>query len=191
MRSTPDNDLPSCAPSGPGSKPRVSRSHAATSTVARIDVVENDGSGPATHARQHGDVLLAVRSSIRDRLTDDSGLGLELPEQPAAFRIDRLEPAVHRAVEDDIACGCKRATPHREIFVDRPHCTLGDRVPRRDETTITGAWTALHFDDGAHVGSARNEARRHDFFVLAQVLVRDVEEARPGRPSRGLPVLAA
>src|SRR6266566_1428803 len=67
--------------------------------VARIDVVEYDGSGPATHARQHGDVLLAVRSSIRDRLTDDSGLGLELPEQLAAFRVDRLEPAVHRAVK--------------------------------------------------------------------------------------------
>src|SRR6185369_5574783 len=105
------DDPPTCAPSGTGSKLRISRSHAATSSVvqstmptsrecehmklaslggaqlevadragkatrgaavARIDVVEGDGSGPATHARQHGDVLLAVRSPVGDRLTDDS-----------------------------------------------------------------------------------------------------------------------
>src|SRR5438045_5826366 len=109
MRSTPDNDLPSCAPSGPGSNSRVSRSHAVRSSVAqittttsrerehiehaslggallevahhickatrgtavaRIDIVEHHSAGPATHAREHGDVLLAVRCPICDRLTE-------------------------------------------------------------------------------------------------------------------------
>ena len=43
--------------------------------------------------------------AIGDRLADDPGAGLELPQQLAGVGIDRLEPAVHRAVEDDVAGG--------------------------------------------------------------------------------------
>src|SRR6185295_17565869 len=103
MRSTPESDLSSRAPSGPGSNSRLSRSHAVRrsaaqsvtptsrkredmkpsflavampevahhvreaahrAAVARIDAIECDRPGPAAHARQHGDVLLAVRRAV-------------------------------------------------------------------------------------------------------------------------------
>src|SRR5581483_9596816 len=67
------------------------------------EVAGDDGAGPSAHAGEYGDVLLAVRAFVRDRLSDDSGTGLELPQLLAAARVDRLEPPVHRSVEGDVA----------------------------------------------------------------------------------------
>ena len=69
--------------------------------------------------------------AIGDRLADDPGAGLELPQQLAGARVDRLEPAVHRAVEDDVAGGRERAAPDREILLDLPARLARRPGPRR------------------------------------------------------------
>src|SRR5678816_191939 len=55
---------------------------------------------PATDAREHGDVLLAVGPHVRHRVADDARRGLELPDLLTGLGVERLEPALHRAVED-------------------------------------------------------------------------------------------
>src|SRR6266542_4269748 len=85
--------------------------------VARVEVAGNHRTGPSAHTGEHRDVLLAVGSAIGHRLPDDSRSGLELPQQRAALRVDRLEPAVHRAVEHDVAAGSHA--------VNTPRCPPG------------------------------------------------------------------
>src|SRR5688500_9997408 len=89
--------------------------------VAGIEVAGDDRSRPAANAGEDGHVLLAVRSAIADRLADDPRSGLELPERRAGARVHRLEPVVHRAVEDDVAGGGERTAPHRKLLLDAPH----------------------------------------------------------------------
>src|SRR4051794_41062868 len=71
--------------------------------VAGIELARDDGARPAAHAAEHRDVLLAVRAAVGDRLADDSGAGLELPEELARARVDGAEPALHRSIEDHVA----------------------------------------------------------------------------------------
>ena len=49
--------------------------------VARVEIARDDRARPAADAGEHGDVLLAVRAAVGDRLADDPRAGLELPEQ--------------------------------------------------------------------------------------------------------------
>src|SRR5688500_19022422 len=79
--------------------------------VARIEVVRDDRAGPAADAVEDGDVLPSVGPAVGDRLRDDAGRRAEAPEQLAGARVERLEPAVHRAVEDDVAGRRERAAP--------------------------------------------------------------------------------
>ena len=69
---------------------------------------------------------------IRHRLADDAGAGLELPELLARARVDGLEPAVHRAVEHDVAGGDECPAPHGQVFLD-----LHTRAGRQDPTRRT------------------------------------------------------
>src|SRR6185437_15713064 len=78
------------------------REAAAGAFVARIEVAGDDAARPAADARQHGDVLPVFGAAIRHRLADDPRARLEFPELIAGLRVDRLEPAFHRAVEDDV-----------------------------------------------------------------------------------------
>src|SRR5205085_11498213 len=80
--------------------------------VPRIEIARDDGAGPAADAVQDRDVLLTVRTAVGDRLADDSRGRLEAPQQLPRLRVHRLEPAVHRAVEDDVARRRERPTPH-------------------------------------------------------------------------------
>ena len=99
--------------------------------VARVEVAADDGARPAADAGQDGDVFVPVRPAIGDRLADDAGAGLELPFQFAAARIDRLEPAVHGSVEDQVAGGGQGAAPERQVFLDLPGGLLLAPDPRR------------------------------------------------------------
>ena len=49
---------------------------------------DDDRAGPAADAGQDRDVLPAVRPAIGDRLADDPGAGLELPQQLAGPGVD-------------------------------------------------------------------------------------------------------
>src|SRR5438105_9117561 len=158
--------------------------------VARIEVVRYDETGPSTHARKHRDVLAAVAAAVRDRLPDDARDGLVLPELAPVLRVDRLEPAVHRSVEHEVAAGGERAAPHREGLRDRPHLLARDRIPRH-EATARLVEVLVHLGFGAEVGRARDVTRRKEGRVLAQVLMRHIEQSRARRPRTRLPVLGA
>ena len=84
------------------------------------------------------DVLLAVGAGVGHRVADDAGADLELPEHRAVARVDGLEPAVERAVEDDVARRRERAAPHRERLLDPPDLPARRRVPR-DELALVAA----------------------------------------------------
>src|SRR5262249_55805822 len=60
--------------------------------------------GPATDARQDGDVLLAAMF-VRRHVADDAGRGFELVKLLACLGIYRFEIAFERAVEHDAARG--------------------------------------------------------------------------------------
>src|SRR6185437_4528650 len=75
----------------------------------------------APNAGVDRDVLPAVRTRVRDRIADDAGTHLELPEQRAALRIDRLEPPVERSVEHDVTARGEHAAPHGILLPDLPH----------------------------------------------------------------------
>src|SRR5690349_20564743 len=67
-----------------------------TGSIADIEITRYDSASPSADARMDGDVLLAVGPAVRHGLTDDSGVGPELPQQGTALRIERFENAVHR-----------------------------------------------------------------------------------------------
>src|SRR5690349_19859914 len=89
--------------------------------VARGESTRNDRARPAADTREYRHVLLPGRPTITNRLPDDPRATLELPQQRTALRIDRLEPTVHRAVENNIARRHERAAPHRKVFRDGPN----------------------------------------------------------------------
>src|SRR6185437_14431598 len=69
-----------------------------------------DGSGhhrtrPSADPREHGDILMPVRSAVADGLTDDSAVDLVTPQQISGARVHRLEPSIHGAVKNDVARG--------------------------------------------------------------------------------------
>src|SRR5690349_446091 len=107
--------------------------HAAPATsragIACIEISRHHTACPAADARHHGDVLLAIRCFVRDRLTDDSGACLELPKQCAGARVQRLEPSFHRSVEHDAAGRGEGAAPYREALLHLPHGATGSDIP--------------------------------------------------------------
>src|SRR3569623_157444 len=97
---------------------------------ARIDLGVGHDSGPAADARENGDILLSVRAAVGDRLTDEAGACAKLPKHVAVLGVDRLEQAVHGAVEGDIAGGYERAAPDRKVFVNFPGLLARHLIPR-------------------------------------------------------------
>src|SRR6185503_7705803 len=106
--------------------------------VTRIETAGDDRARPSTDTRENRDVLLAIGSAIGHRLADDPGANFRLPELLARLRVDCLEPAVHRAVERDVAGGDRDSTPDRKALLDRPYLFAADRVPR-DELAAVAA----------------------------------------------------
>ena len=116
----------SCDPAGPSSRRR-----------SRAPAVGSRGSSPpATIApaqpptpERIATYCLPSGPAVGDRLADDPGAGLELPQQLAGARVDRLEPAVHRAVEDDVARRRQRAAPDGKLLLDLQTVLAVDRIP--------------------------------------------------------------
>src|SRR4029079_14533142 len=66
------------------------------------------------------DVLLAVGAGVRHRRADDARSDLELIEHGPVGGVHRLEPAVQRVVENDVARGGQRAAPHGKRLLYAP-----------------------------------------------------------------------
>src|SRR4051812_23345668 len=97
--------------------------------VARIKATRHDDSGPSTYAGENRDVLLTVGTTICDGLSDDPGPGLKFPKLFSAYGVNGFEPAIHRAVEDDVSGGCERPAPHRKLFLQYPDRFRVDGIP--------------------------------------------------------------
>src|SRR3954449_4279018 len=137
-------------------------------SVARIDLSGDDRAGPAANAGEHRDVLLAIRAAVAYGLADDAGARAEAPQHLARVRIERLEDAVHRAVEDDAARGGERAAPHREVLLHRPALLRRDGVPGA-EFAAMAARAGLHPDLRADVRRAGDVARLVGARVLTEI----------------------
>src|SRR5690606_23329352 len=97
--------------------------------VLRAQITGDDGPGPPTDAGEDRNVLLAIGPSIRDRLANHTGAGLELPQRYAAAGVERFDHPLHIAVKDQIAGRGEGAAPHREALAHLPHGTPLYRVP--------------------------------------------------------------
>src|SRR5215204_6412024 len=64
--------------------------------VGRIELAGNDGASPPADTGEDRDVLLAVGSAVRDRLSHHARPRLELPQHVAVLCVYRLEPPLHR-----------------------------------------------------------------------------------------------
>src|SRR6185369_15640033 len=106
--------------------------------VVGRDVGERHRAHPAADTRVDGHVLLAVWAAVGNRIADDARRAVELPQLIAGARVDRLEPAVHRAVEHDVAGGGEHAAVERELQVfHAPRLAVVRHVPRHELTVIT------------------------------------------------------
>src|SRR5215204_6212912 len=105
--------------------------------VPGVEAAGDDRTRPSAHARQNGDVLLAVGPAVRDRLPDDPRARLELPERLAGSRVHGLEPSLHRAVERDVPRGDERAAPHGKVLLDAPDLLACDRIPRIELAAVS------------------------------------------------------
>src|SRR5882672_6114810 len=130
---------------------------------------------PAADAGEHGDVLLAVGPQIGHRVADDPGGCLELPQQRAGGRIDRLEPAFHRAVEHDARGRRQRAAVCRQVLLDFPFHLADGRIPRDEPATVT-ARARVHAHDRADVRLTGRVLHLYALVVHADVVRGDVEE---------------
>src|SRR5882724_7395239 len=176
-----------------GELTRIAERAERAQTSGRILGTDTGGhadAGPATDARIHRNVLLLVRPRVAHRVADDARGGLELPEFLAGLGVNRLEPAFHRAVEDQAAGGRHCAAVSREVLLDLPFHGAGHGIPG-DETATIAARAREHPHDGAHVGLACRILDLDALVVHADVVGRHVEQAGNRRIRRRLLILEA
>src|SRR5947209_13507015 len=148
--------------------------------IASVKSPGDDRSRPAANAAENGDVLLSVWSFIGNRLADNSRSCFEFPELLAAVSVGGFEPTIHRAEENYVARGDQCPTPDWEAIFDRPHSFSLNGIPCGEFSAITSrAW--IHAHVGAYVRCAGNVVGAYVFLVLAEIVVRNVEQARTRR----------
>src|SRR6185503_5726028 len=155
------------------------------------DVWERDRAHPSADTGVDGDVLLAVRTQIGDRVRHDAGSALELPQLGAGARVDRLEPAVHRAVEHHVAGGREHAAVDRELlFLGAPDFLALHRIPRH-QLAVIAARPRVHLHARAEIRRAGDVVRLYPLVVHAGVVRRNVDQTGPRRERRRRHVLRA
>ncbi|MCW0424195.1 hypothetical protein NB713_002138 [Xanthomonas sacchari] len=125
-----------------------------TVRIARIQAGGDRQADPATDAREHRHVLVAV-GLVGDRVADDARGQLGLPQLLAGVLVHRAEPAVQRAVEHQPAIGDQGAAPHRELLLDLPLGLAFDHVERLDDAQ-RARLVRLHQHVGEHVRQAHH-----------------------------------
>src|SRR5262245_28520533 len=75
---------------------------------------------PAADTREHSDVLFTIGSGIGHRITNDSGWGLELPQNLAGFSMNGFKPSFHGSVKNHVSTGGESASPGGEVFFHAP-----------------------------------------------------------------------
>src|SRR4030095_4675691 len=98
---------------------------------------------------------MAVRTAVGHGLSHDPGARLKLPLHLAGRRIYRLEHAIERAVEDQIAGSRERPAPQRQILLDLPRGLALSDVPREQLAAIATR-SRVHHDVRADRRSARD-----------------------------------
>src|SRR5690348_8575176 len=128
-------------------------SHCAECSQSAVGIIgrhggERGGAHPASNAGVNGDVLLAVGAGEGDGVADDSGTGLELPEDLSGLVIDGAEPALQGAVEDKVAAGGEYSgIDGQHSVLDVPDLLLMLNVPR-NQIAVVAAGARIH----AHAG---------------------------------------
>src|SRR5438477_7250473 len=158
--------------------------------VTRVETAGDDRAGPAADTRQDCYVLIAVGPAINRWLTYNAGACLEFPKLFPGFRVHCFEPTLHCSIEHDPAGGHRCSAPGREVFIDAPDLlALGD-IPGRKLAAVP-ARSGVHPHVHPDIGRARYIAGLRRFDVLAEIVMRDVEEFGLWRKRGGLPVLRA
>jgi len=155
--------------------------------VSGVEPSGYNGASPAPNTGQHGHVLLAVRATVGNRPPDNARTSIEPPEFLTGACMYRLEPPLHRAVEDHPTRRGHGAAPDGKCFLDTPHLFCGNGLPRGQCATMP-PWAGVHLHIGAHEGRAGNIADLNFFPIHTEVIVRNVEEACLRREGRGLPI---
>src|SRR2546427_4100592 len=106
------------------------------SRVFRAHAQGDADAGPAADPREDGNVLLALRPCVRHRVTDDARRALEAPQFPAGALVHRLEPALHRAVENDATGRGERAAVGGQVLLDLPPLFPAGGVPRDESSPV-------------------------------------------------------
>src|SRR5206468_7078537 len=143
----------------------------------------------AAPAGDDGDVLLALVLP-GDRRRDDARAGLELPDDLAALRIGRLQVALGRAPENEVAAGGQHAAPQRRVVLRLPDdraALLVDGAQRADVVVMQ----RLDGEAGAEVGRALLVGDRFVPDLHRPLVARHVEELGVRRVGHRHLVLAA
>src|SRR5205823_14035884 len=110
-----------------------------------------------------------------NRVTDDAGAHLELPENFSAPGIDCLEPAIECPIEHDAARGRQRATPDWIRLPDSPDFLSGRCIPGYELPAITARSTLLR-RIAADERRARDVSDRARLKVHAEIVRGNVEQ---------------
>src|ERR1700743_195595 len=94
--------------------------------VTRIEIGGTDRPRPSAYAGEDRNVLLAVRAAIGDRLANDARACFELPKYLSVACVSGFEPAIERAIENEIACRRNGPAPRRILVWNRPNLLSAD-----------------------------------------------------------------
>src|ERR1700722_16315533 len=134
------------------------------------------------------DIFSFVGTQEGDGLAVDARAYFLRPQYLAAARVHGAEPAIERAIENEIGCGRQYPAHSIEIFLDAPDLAALHRVPRDELAPIAArADVALHFH--AVIGCAGNVFHLMICKVHATVVDRGIEQPSTRAEGGGLPVL--
>src|SRR6185437_3812598 len=123
--------------------------------ISRVQVRVHNRSRPAAYARQNRNILLSVRTSIRDGLSHNSRPRFKLPERLAGAGVRRPEPPVQSSVEHQVTRRRNRPAPDGELVRHGPHLLTCNRIPRHQLAFIASGASVVAFAR-ANIRSAGN-----------------------------------
>src|ERR1700748_2257766 len=105
------------------------------------------------------------------------------------MRVKRLKPSVHGSVEHHVASCYHSAAPSRKHFLHAPCWLCRHRVPCTELATIS-AGSRIHSHVFPNERRSSYVIRLNSLRLKAQIIVRQVDEACPGRKCGWLPIFS-